>query len=81
MLDTWQLDFASTRQSVEMEFGDFKNVHINTDNDRHYDHPSSTVLPENINKVHKIGLEDQNVKMRRASDASLISYDRVFTIY
>ena len=52
----------------------------NTDDAEYSGRPKSTVVPENITKVHKIVLGNRKLKLREIADNLIILEGSVFTI-
>ena len=65
---------------VEKWFAYFERGHTNTDDAERSGRPNSAVVPENIQKVHKMVLDDHKLKLREITDTFKISEGSVFTI-
>ena len=61
-------------------YAEFKRGRTNTDDTERSGRPKSTVIPENITKIHKIVLDDRKLKLREIADTLKISECSVFTI-
>ncbi|XP_023214386.1 uncharacterized protein LOC111617308, partial [Centruroides sculpturatus] len=73
-------DSAPGKSTIIDWYAEFKCNHTNTDDTECSGHPKSTVVLENIKKVHKIVLKDRKVKLCEIADILKISEGSVFTI-
>ena len=65
---------------VEQSFANFKRGGTKTDVAKRTGRPNSSVVPENIKKVHKMVLADRKLKLPEIADTLKISEDSIFTI-
>ena len=79
-LDKCYPDSAPSRQTVEKCYADFKLGLTNTDDAERSDPSNSSVVPENIKKVHKMVLADRKLKLREITDTLKISEGSVLII-
>ena len=79
-LDKRYGDSAPGKSTIIDWYTEFKRGRTNTDDAECSGHPKSTVVPENITKVHKIVLGDRKLKLREIVDTLKISEGSVFTI-
>jgi histone-lysine N-methyltransferase SETMAR len=79
-LDKCYPDSAPSRQTVEKWFAEFKRGRTDTDDAERSGRPIEVVTPENIEKVHRIVLENRKVKLREIADTLKISEGSVHTI-
>ena len=77
-LDKCYPNSAPSRQIVEMSFAGFKRGRTNTDDAKRSGGPNSEVIPENINKVHKMVLADRKLKLREIADTLKISQGSIY---
>lgn len=73
-LHLYYFGFARSRQMVEksLQSADVKRGHGNADDVEGFGRPSSAVVPENIQKVHKIVSKDREVKLRGIAHTFMI---------
>ena len=62
-LDKCYSDSAPTRQMVEKWFANFERSRTNTDDAERSGRLNSTVVPENMKKVDKMGLAHRKLKL------------------
>ena len=79
-LDKRYGDSAPRKSKIINRYAEFKRGRTNTDDAECSGHPKSTVVPENITKVHKIVLGDRKLKLHEIANTLMISEGRVFTI-
>ena len=73
-------DSAPGESTIIDWYDEFKRGRTNTDDTERSSRPKSTVLLENISKVHKIFLGDRKLKLRKIANTLEISEGSVFTI-
>ena len=73
-------DSASGESTIIDWYAKFKRGRSNTDDAERFGRPKSTVVPENITKVHIIVVGDRKLKLREIADTLKISEGSVFTI-
>ena len=81
LLDKRYGDSAPGKSTIIDWYTEFKLGSTNTDDAECSGHPKSSVIPENIAKVHKIVLRDRKLKLRQIADTLKISEGSVFTIF
>ena len=79
-LDKCYLDSAPSETTVKRWYADFKHGHTGTNDAEHSDHPNSSVVPENIKKLHKLVLADRKFKLNYSSGVGDIRRQCIFTI-
>ena len=79
-LDKRYGDFAPGKSTIIDWYAKFERGLTNTNDAERSGHPKSTVVPENITKVHKIVLGDRKLKLREIAETLKISEGSVFTI-
>ena len=79
-LDKRYGDSASGKSTIIDLYAEFKRGRTSADNVTRSGRPKSTVISENITKVHKIVLSDRKLKLRETADTLNILEGSVFTI-
>ena len=80
-LDKRYGESAPGKSTVIDWYVEFKRVGTNTDDAEWFGHPKSTLVPENVTKVHKIVFCDRKLKLHEIADTLKISEGNVFTIF
>ena len=79
-LDKRYGDSAPAKSTIIDWYAEFKRGHTNTDDAKRSGRPKSSVVLENITKIHKIVSGDRKLKLREIADTLKISEGSVFTI-
>ncbi|XP_031639731.1 protein GVQW3-like, partial [Contarinia nasturtii] len=79
-LDKCYPDSAPAQSNIKYWFREFKRGRTDTDDAQRSGRPKEVVTPENIKKIHKIILNDRNVKLSEIAETLKISKERVHHI-
>uniref|UniRef100_A0A0K2T737 Histonelysine Nmethyltransferase SETMARlike [Hydra vulgaris] n=1 Tax=Lepeophtheirus salmonis TaxID=72036 RepID=A0A0K2T737_LEPSM len=79
-LDKRYPNSALSKATMERWFAELKYGRTDTDDAEHSGYPNSAVVPENIQKVHKIVFSNCKMKVHKIVDILKISNRSVFTV-
>lgn len=71
---------APSDYMVKYWFAEFKRGRTNTSDEQRSGRPIEVTTPENIQKIHRMVLNDRKLKLREIAELMHISYERVFNI-